>query len=474
MRPTAEQQQALSLFAAGGNLVMEAGAGAGKTALLKMMAESTSRRGQYAAFGKAIVVEASEKMPSNIRCNTAHSLAFGAVGKNYSSRLNGPRLRGAEMARILKLENFRVDTGGEGRTLTAGFLASRVMLGIEAFCKTADSVATRSHIPAIQNLDDAANTSVAEYLEQPLRRAWMDLLDTKGKLRFQHDHYLKIWQLGNPRINADFILFDECQDANSVMSSVILAQKSSQLVFVGDSQQQIFSFTGAINALEKLPGQRVYLTQSFRFGDAVAEVANIVLGQLGAKLRLRGTPSIPSQVCSVEMPNAILTRTNAQAVHQVIARQEMGQKVHLVGEGKEMLSFARATQDLKSGRKTDHPDLACFDRWREVVEYAEQDQHGQELSLNVRLVETFGVQGIIEALESLADEMDADLIVSTAHKSKGREWDKVLLAGDFVRRDRAGEIITPDPEETRLLYVSVTRAKLCLDVTNVSELIYRS
>ncbi len=458
----------------GASIVIEAGAGTGKTSTLKLLAGSTFNRGQYLAFNKAIVAESAAKFPENVTCNTAHSLAFRSVGHRYKHRLNGARQRGSEMAQILGLKSFQVRTSErDTRTLSAATLAGLVMRGIEEFCKTAATQVLRQHLPPVIGVGDQGNQQVGEYLEPFLRKAWVDLLNTKGLLRFQHDHYLKAWQLGSPRIDADFILFDEAQDANPVMTAVVTAQKNAQLVFVGDSCQQIYAFTGAVNALAGLKtDHRIYLTQSFRFGPAVAEVANVILEQLEAPLRLTGTESIASVVCSGGQPDAILTRTNAGSITRLIAARAAGRHPHLVGEGKEMLAFARAVRDLKSGQGTEHPDLACFASWSEVVEYTRYDQQGEELALNVRLVESFGVPAIIAAIESLTSEAIADLVISTAHKSKGREWDSVELAGDFVRRTPDDELKPPEPEELRLLYVAVTRAKLQLNIDAVTPLIY--
>jgi superfamily I DNA/RNA helicase len=80
----------------------------------------------------------------------------------------------------------------------------------------------------------------------------------------------------------------------------------------------------------------------------------------------------------------------------------------------------------------------------------------------VDLIEDFGTETILEALDSTIPEGRAELTVSTAHKSKGREWDRVRLAEDFPE-DPKGDF----DEELRLLYVSVTRAKLELDITQV-------
>ena len=51
--------------------------------------------------------------------------------------------------------------------------------------------------------------------------AWDDLTSTDGQLRFDHDVYLKLWQLSGPRLPADYLFLDEAQDANPVIASIV-------------------------------------------------------------------------------------------------------------------------------------------------------------------------------------------------------------------------------------------------------------
>ena len=68
------------------------------------------------------------------------------------------------------------------------------------------------------------------------------------------------------------------------------------------------------------------------------------------------------------------------------------------------------------------------------------------------------------ALNRTVEADGADLVISTAHKSKGREWKSVRLMDDFLRSSPSGESNAgPDPSELRLLYVALTRAKEQLD-----------
>ncbi|HAM4872599.1 TPA: ATP-binding domain-containing protein, partial [Escherichia coli] len=59
-------------------------------------------------------------------------------------------------------------------------------------------------------------------------------------------------------------------------------------------------------------------------------------------------------------------------------------------------------------------------------------------------------------------EKDADITVSTAHRSKGLEWPVVILDEDFA--DITDPLMPEDErrDETNLLYVAVTRARKTL------------
>lgn len=69
-------------------------------------------------------------------------------------------------------------------------------------------------------------------------------------------------------------------------------------------------------------------------------------------------------------------------------------------------------------------------------------------------------------LRELAAAPDPDVVISTAHKSKGLEWGRVRIGDDFrgPKVDEDGKVTEmPKPEELRLAYVAVTRAEKELD-----------
>ena len=83
----------------------------------------------------------------------------------------------------------------------------------------------------------------------------------------------------------------------------------------------------------------------------------------------------------------------------------------------------------------------------------------------VELIQSFGTAKLISALNQVVTEKQANVVISTAHRAKGREWNDVRLHGDFLHVDDM------DAEDLRLAYVAVTRAQRTLDVTSWESII---
>lgn len=470
---TPEQQEATDHFTSRTSLNVQAGAGTGKTTCLEMIARSTTMRGTYTAFNKSIVTESESRFPNTVDCRTTHSLAYRAVGHRYRHRLSAARMRSDQIARAIDIGYFSVPgPDGKPKVIQPGYLASLAMRAIANYSNSDDRTPSAKHVPYVDGIDPLtaqgkrtydSNDRVSEFVADHLPAIWADLCDVDGKLPYKHDNYVKQWELGKPRIAGDYILLDEAQDTAPVMASILRKQGAMQKILVGDSAQGIYEWRGAVDAFSYLQAEvTTYLTQSFRFGPAVAEVANLLLDLIDSPMHLTGLASIPSSVEQIAgYPDAILTRTNGKAMATVLDAQRNGKTPYLMGGGSTVLSFTKAAAQLMDGVRPAHPELACFDTWDEVKEYVSNDPQGDELGLMVSLVEEYGVDLIIKALDKMPrSEVNSDLVVSTAHKAKGREWDRVQLAGDFTLPN--GQV-APSPADVRLLYVACTRAKLVLD-----------
>lgn len=466
--PTDEQAAAMDAFRSGEDLVLEAGAGTGKTSTLKLLAGIAEDRGLYLAYNKAIATEAGSAFPPHVPARTAHSLAYRAMGHKYRGRLNADRMSLGQVASFLGLN--QVYSEGTKR-LSSAALGRLSMEMVERFCQSADTEIKLRHRPFVDGIEDL--DGLGELLLPYARKAWKDLVkpdDAGGTLRFNHDHYLKLWQLTDPKLEVTFVLFDEAQDANPCIAHIVRNQ-ACQRIYVGDRAQSIYGWRGAVDAMD-IPGVQVaYLSQSFRFGDTIAAEANRWLEMLETPLRLRGNPGMESYV---DMPGrfglgdemrAVLCRTNGTAFETLIRAQQRGVQVHLQGGGQEILAFCRGAEDLKTRGSSSHRDLAAFKTWGDVQEYVDEDKSAGDLKTLVRLVDTYGTYRVEDAVKGMyPDEETAELTVSTAHKAKGREWESVRIADDFApRTNEAGEVIDYSREDMMLRYVAVTRAQYALD-----------
>lgn len=214
-------------------------------------------------------------------------------------------------------------------------------------------------------------------------------------------------------------------------------------------------------------GERLFLSQSFRFGQSIADVANQWLTNLNADLRLKGC-EIESTIEDLNRADAILCRTNGKCIEEVSNNIDMGRKVSLVGGGESIKKMAEASITLKAGIGTSHPEFFTFKTWQEVQEYSETDEGG-DIKPFVKMIDKYGSDGVIDICNSLSEERNADVVVSTCHKAKGREWGSVKISDDFIEPQKSEK--KPNPKIDRsiamLAYVAVTRAKSKLDCSNI-------
>lgn len=475
--PTAEQVEALTMFGSAGfpSFVIEAGAGCGKTATARLLAESTDRPGAFMAFNKAIVLDAKDSMPPNFACKTIHGWAMAAEGQRFAHRLRSHRMTSTQIARILDIEPYYVRYGTETKVMQPAFLAGQVMKALKTFCNSEDDVPSKRHFAYIDGIDVPTadggrtyqhNDAIRDQLYPALLRGWDDWENPQGQLRYEHDAYVKVWALSECRMPVQFIVVDEAQDLTGVMMQILRKQQARgvQVVAIGDAAQVIYQWRGTVSVFGEdyadMWAGRTTLTTSFRFGQTLADLANLLLTKANANIRLAGNPDRETTL-GHGGHDALLTRTNAAAIKAMFEAIEAGRRFFLIGGGDEIAKFAAGAAELQLTGRTNHPELACFTSWQQVLDYVQNDPAGDELKLMVGMIEDYGAERIHSALSRQAKMADAELVISTVHKSKGLQFDRVALGSDFAdpgtRED--GEA------EWRLLYVAATRAKFHLDHT---------
>lgn len=464
LRPTDEQQQILTLGAQGNHLVIEALAGTGKTSTLEMLSHKMRGKGLYLAFNRSIAKEADRRFADNVMCRTMHGYAFAQLGHHFAERLEGEdngQLSPIRIERALALAPL-----GDILPLAR---ATLVRDALARFMQSADDEVLPAHVPEgpLGLLFPSGTPDYRHALNEIARDAamlWDMLWSPRSRLPVPHDAYLKAWSLTKPSLPFDFITVDEGQDLNPQMIDLVCRQDIQRIV-VGDSQQSIYTWRGAQSALDKVPDAKTcFLTQSFRFGDNIAAAANIVLGNLMAQKPVRGFETDRDHL---KGPEAILFRSNMALFGELMKRSlQSGQECHIAGGAKDMVSLLAGVADLKAGKATSHPDLSGFSTWASFRRAAGQEGAPREMQQLVRVVSSYPNKVLISALRkgSRVTEDKADIILSTAHKAKGREFLDVRIGPDFtLPSPKPNDPEQPfEKEEARLAYVALTRAQRSL------------
>ena len=485
MFPTQEQVKAVEEFGYMESLKLNAFAGTGKTSTLRLMAESTFRRGKYLAFNRAIANHAAQSFPSTVEAVTSHSLAYRTIlQRGFDRDQMVEHLNANAIANIMRLPRLSY---GDGRSISPAGFGFLVAQTIRAFAYSEFESISSDMVPFpgyLEYLNPFAKAHIKSEVSQKASQMWSAMINPRNK-RFPlgHDGYFKLWSLSKPNINTDFILLDEAQDSNPALLSVLRSQRA-QIIYVGDRFQQIYEWRGAINAMESIATQKTSsLTQSFRFGESIADFATKIINLLDKSAIIYGSPEIKSTLGCAK-PNAILSRTNASLIGYLMRTLEVGYCPFIIGGVAELQWMLKDVVILKSGSPGTHPEFFGFNNWHEVEEFISQPE-GANLITFVNIVNRYGENLILHALSQTAnDSTYSNISLSTTHKAKGLEWDSVFLADDFPEPQRVTSdnekslrakgciiVLAKDghkyafmPEEIRILYVAATRGKIAVRI----------
>ena len=457
------------------SLKVAALAGTGKTSTLQFIADTyPNHRGLYLAYNKALQLEAEKKFPSWVDCKTVHGLAYKKEGFKFGKQLQEK----ADYDKIingLEIEDFKATITVDRKDIAIELSAykqialSREILRYFAFSNQMTIERQNfewffrkefnERFPISYGHKDATSCfeSLVEKIMTETQKIWeLQRSPHSGIVPASHDTYLKIYQLTRPSItDYDYIMLDEAQDANPCILD-ILANQTCQVIYVGDEHQQIYEFRGTVNAMQTLDLPMLYPTQSFRFGEAIADEANTVLGMLGSQSLVKGLPSINSKLAEIKnVPYTLLARTNAKLFEKCIVAIQEGYDCTLVADVHKIIMLITSVYYIwiKKPEWVKDERMMRFKDWGDLLGYAEAEDDAEMLgAINFVLTNKTNTLNLLKLIResSKFQEDRADIVFSTAHKSKGREWDNVIIADDFRLNN---------DQDKNLYYVALTRAK---------------
>lgn len=486
--PTPQQVACIEALGVHNMLKIEACAGGGKTSLLTMMAEAYKLPALYLAFNKVTADEGSKKFPSHVTCQTTHSKAYRECGLKIAHKLSRPRGgyvnvagTGSEVARFYKLGDIGIDADTR---ISGTFVGLLVKATVARFEQSADTEISKKHVPTTELSEKLAGEGQAiEYVKKVVvttaTRLWADRINPDSPVLATHDTYLKMYQLSKPVFHGFSIVYvDEFQDTTPCVLDIIMNQRAHmKVVMVGDARQAIYGWRGAINAMMMVDCDSRPLTKSFRYGQAVADVATAVLERA---MVIQGFEKITSKVGRSDLIDTTkaytrLFRTNSALLAAAVGAIKEGKRVAIEIDTKDFVKVLESAQALYRGMTKDvkHDKIIPYQTWEEAKNEA---GHDPELSRIVRAVEDRSAQEWIDVLQSFVSATCPDVTFTTAHKSKGREWSQVRVEEDFKSGfDEDGKWVGLATEEQNLLYVACTRAIDVLEYNAVAgEYVRRS
>lgn len=478
---TAEQE---AIIGSSGNIKINAVAGSGKTTTIIQYAASrpASARILYLAYNRSVKTEAVKRFAAqglnNVRVETAHSLAYRPIVLANGYAVRQQEYKTYEIAELLGLK-------GNGEKHGEYILANHIHKFMSYFCNSnAQKVQELNYLDIVT--DEKAKAFVRNFyshIEHGTRLLLSKMY--KGEIEVTHDFYLKRFQLSNPVLPYDYILFDEGQDASPAMLDIFLKQAGTKVI-VGDTHQQIYAWRHAVNSLEKAGFNSYDLSTSFRFHQDIADLAVNVLAwkshlQETAPVVVRGSGKL-SEVNT----KATLARTNLGLLVKAITYitdHPAVDKLYFEGN---INSYTYADDgaslydvlNLHNSRHDAIRDrlIKSMSSMEDLEDYIEKTEDVQ-LGMMTEIVKEYGneIPSLLRSLKSKhvgdAEKDKAEMIFSTVHRAKGMEYSAVQLVEDFVTEAKLVKLkaeaaitkevlnLTKWNEEINLLYVAITRTR---------------
>jgi superfamily I DNA/RNA helicase len=479
MEMTKEQ---LAIIHSTGNIKINAVAGSGKTTTVIEYAKARPQDSRilYLAFNKSVKLEAIDRFAAarlhNVKVETAHSLAYRHIVFKHNYKVRPQGYKTHEVAELLGLQT-------KGDKHAVYIAANHISKFIAYFCNSSKArVSELNYLDVVS--DEKAREFVTAFYDTIAAQARLLLgkMD-KGEIECTHDFYLKKFQLSNPVLNYDYILFDEGQDASPAMLDVFLKQNAIKVI-VGDTHQQIYSWRFAVNSLEQADFKTYLLSTSFRFGQDIARLAMEVLKWKGHLAAHPPVTVIGQGKTKAHAVKAVLARTNLglllRAIESVMGKNQV-KRLYFEGNFNSYTYADDGTSlydvlNLFNGRHRQIREklIQGMKDLDELEDYIEQTEDMQ-LGMMVDIVKEYGneiprlIQLIKDRHVGNDEKARAEVIFSTVHRCKGMEYDEVHLVDDFLTEDKLVRLCDDAKkdarlaarlnEEINLLYVALTRTK---------------
>lgn len=337
-----------------------------------------------------------------------------------------------------------------------------------------------------------------------------DLLGRIGSLESsdgiidQAIHAIKHELVEKERIVKTVIVIDEAQDMDAkefqLIETLIACNDDIRIIAVGDDDQNIYEFRGSSSKyfqsfISKYEAVLYELTENYRSQKNIVSFTNRYVEVINARIKTKPSRAISRESGCVRLTQhlssdfeeaiakeladsyvdgktyCVLTNTNEEAALVVDCLENRGVKAKLIQSNSEfnlfnLLEIRSFIQTLKKYS----PEPKISDKQWFDAKKTFQNRFSSSLNLEnclelMKVFENHFPEKYKSDFETFVSESHFEdfyphqanvVYVSTIHKAKGNEYDRVFVMLDHVK--------TQSDEDKRKIYVALTRAKELLSI----------
>jgi len=451
MKPTIEQASIIEAFnTSNANLLVRARAGAAKTTTLRMLIAEHRNHCLYLAFNRSVVIEARTKVAAYCKVMTLNGIGHQTLARQLGQR---PDLDKSKSFKLLREAEYKGKRFGE--MLRAVRLAKQYGFvdGIPQSLLTDEEF--------FERLDVHFNENEQAIIKACTHDGWR-LAFEQGIIDF--DDQILVPTLKKMSFPQTPVLFiDEAQDLSAINRLMVkrILGFGTRFIAVGDEAQAIYGFRGAdhdsMDRLQQDHKMEVYkLTTTFRCSRAVTEHANWRTEDMRYRDSApEGSVQEMDSIAFSDLPRtaAILCRNNAPLINLALRMMRAGLAPRLLC--RDVLDETIKSLEFITRKAMPRAEaLEAVDDWME--EKLRTWKNGGVIRdkadcMRIFLYEAENAGAAIARIRALRAAPEGNVTLSTIHKSKGNEYEHVII----IDKHLIGE----GGQEDNLLYVAQTRAR---------------
>lgn len=470
------------------SLVIDAKAGAAKTTTIVESLKYIPRNKKilFLAFNKGIVEELQGRVPSYVRAQTINSLGHRAWcrylrGENLTVEAHKTRKLLRDMVTKKELDPGTYEAIGDDIVdlVTGAKVFGLVPASHKLRCLVADTLDNWFSIQ--EHFGIFFDSAVQETWAINVARTILGRsLDIKNVIDFTDQLYMPMaYEI---EIDGyDYVFVDEAQDVSDIKRDLIFKSVGARgrVIAVGDVRQAIFGFAGSnsqslLKIEETAKAHKLFLPISYRCSREVIKVAKTIVpdiesspGAKKGKVKNLGTEWTEKMFKPTDM---ILCRNNkplvalayqllqARVPCKIRGRLDLGRNLVAVLQKLKAPDTKTAFNKLKQWKDSQIERLVRKDPDANTDHITDKFETLEVFFQNNKDGKTDSVSREIETI--FADEEQGGVIMlSTIHKAKGLEADRVFLLNKDLIPSRGAKKAWEIEQEKNLLYVAVTRSK---------------